>query len=100
APPRGNPDESSLDDMLRRWQRSVQRLWRPDSGRGTAMGVLIALVVVVWLASGYYQVDMNDRGVVQRFGRFVSIEQPGHGWHWPWPIETMKKVNVALTVNG
>jgi len=38
--------------------------------------------------------------VLQRFGRFVAIEQPGHGWHWPWPIETMKKVNVALTVNG
>ena len=100
TPPRSNPDDSSLDDVLRRWQRRVQRLWRPGSGRGTAVAVLIALVVVVWLASGVYQVDMNDRGVLQRFGRFVAIEQPGHGWHWPWPIETMKKVNVALTVNG
>jgi len=64
------------------------------------MLVLVAVVVTVWLASGYYQVDMNDRGVVQRFGRLVAIDQPGHGWHWPWPIETMKKVNVALSVNG
>jgi membrane protease subunit HflK len=100
TPPRSNPDDSSLDDVLRRWQRRVQRLWRPGSGRGTAVAVLVALVLVVWLASGVYQVDMNDRGILQRFGRFVAIEQPGHGWHWPWPIETMKKVNVALTVNA
>jgi membrane protease subunit HflK len=100
SPPRGNPDDSSLDHMLRRWQRQVQRLWRPGSGRGSAALVLIGLVVAVWLLSGVYQVDLNDRGVVQRFGRYVSIEQPGHGWHWPWPIETMTKVNVTLTVNG
>jgi membrane protease subunit HflK len=99
-PPRGNAEDSSLEDVLRRWQRRVQRLWRPGSGRGSAIGVLVGLVVVVWLASGYYQVDSNDRGILQRFGRFVELDQPGHGWHWPWPIETLKKVNVALTTNN
>lgn len=100
VPPRGGADESSLDDVLRRWQRRVQRLWRPGSGRGSAVGLLLGLVVVVWLASGYYQIDPNDRGVLQRFGRFVELDQPGHGWHWPWPIESLKKVNVALTTNS
>src|SRR5580658_8659144 len=99
-PPRGSPDDSSLDEMLRRWQRRVQRLWRPGSGRGTAALVLAGVVVLVWLGCGISQIDQNDRGVVQRFGRFVAIEQPGLRWHWPWPIETMKKVNVTLTVNG
>jgi modulator of FtsH protease HflK len=56
---------------------------------------LLGLAIAVWLASGFYQVDPAERGVVQRFGRYVSIDQPGHGWHWPWPIETMKKLNVA-----
>jgi membrane protease subunit HflK len=97
-PTRGTPEDSSLDEMLRRWQRRVQRLWRPGSGRGTAVLVLVAVIVTVWLASGYYQIDMNDRGVVQRFGRLVAVDQPGHGWHWPWPIETMKK--VPLNVSG
>jgi membrane protease subunit HflK len=99
-PPRGSPDDSSLDEMLRRWQRRVQRLWRPGSGRGTAALVLAGVVIVVWLGCGISQIDPNDRGVVQRFGRFVAIEQPGLRWHWPWPIETMKKVNVTLSVNG
>ncbi len=94
-PSRGAPDDSSLDEMLRRWQQRVQRLWRPGSGGGTAALALLFLVAAVWLASGYYQIDASERGVVQRFGRFLAIEQPGHGWHWPWPIETMQKVNVA-----
>ncbi|MGA2860367.1 MAG: FtsH protease activity modulator HflK [Steroidobacteraceae bacterium] len=94
-PSRGAPDDSSLDEMLRRWQQRVQRLWRPGSGGGTAALALLFLVAAVWLASGYYQIDASERGVVQRFGRFLAIDQPGHGWHWPWPIETMQKVNVA-----
>jgi membrane protease subunit HflK len=94
-PPRGAAGDSSLDDMLRRWQQRVRQLWRPGSSGGTAASALLLLVVAVWLASGYYQIDAPERGVVQRFGAFQEIEQPGHGWHWPWPIETMQKVNVA-----
>jgi membrane protease subunit HflK len=92
---RGAPDNASLDDLLRRLQRQVQRLWRPGSNRGTAALSLALLIVAVWLISGYYQIGSSERGVVQRFGRFVALEQPGHGWHWPWPIETLTKVDVA-----
>ena len=81
--------------MLRRWQQRVRRLWRPGSGRGTAASALLLLVAAVWLASGYYQIAASERGVVQRFGAYREIEQPGHGWHWPWPIESMQKLNVA-----
>jgi membrane protease subunit HflK len=94
-PPRGAPPDSSLDEILRRWQQRMRRLWRPGSGRAAAASVLLLVVVVVWLASGYYQIESSERGVVQRFGAYLGIEQPGHGWHWPWPIETMQKLNVT-----
>ncbi|HEY3732275.1 MAG TPA: FtsH protease activity modulator HflK [Steroidobacteraceae bacterium] len=93
-PNRGAPD-NSLDEMLRRWQQRVQRLWRPGRGGGTAAVALVLLAVLMWLASGVYQIDASERGVVQQFGRYLGIEQPGHGWHWPWPIETMQKLNVG-----
>jgi modulator of FtsH protease HflK len=96
---RGAPENASLDELLRRLQRQVQRLWRPGSNRGTAVAGLLLLLVAVWLISGYYQVGASERGVVQRFGRYVAIEQPGHGWHWPWPIESLTKLDVA-TVEG
>lgn len=92
--PRSAPDSASLDDMLRRWQERVQRLWRPGSSRARAALALVALAAAVWLASGYYQIGASERGVVQSFGRYVSTELPGSGWHWPWPIQTLTKLNV------
>ena len=93
--PRGTLDNASLDDLLRRLQRQVQRLWRPGSNRGSAALALLLLIATLWLISGYYQIGPSERGVVQRFGRYVAIEQPGHGWHWPWPIETLTKLDVV-----
>jgi membrane protease subunit HflK len=93
-PPRGAPESKSLDELRRRLQRQVQQLWRPGSSRRTLL-VAVLVVVALWLASGYYQIGPSERGVVQRFGRYVTTEQPGHGWHWPWPIESVTKLDVA-----
>jgi modulator of FtsH protease HflK len=95
-PPRGAPDNSSLDDLLRRLQRQMQRLGRPGSNRTVAALALLLVLAALWLLSGLYQLSPSERGVVQRFGRYLEIEQPRHGWHWPWPIETMTKVDVAV----
>ncbi len=93
-PPRGAPESKSLDELRRRLQRQVQQLWRPGSSRRTLLvGALV--VVALWLASGYYQIGPSERGVVQRFGRFVAVEQPGHIWRWPRPIETVEKLDVS-----
>jgi modulator of FtsH protease HflK len=93
-PPRGAPETNSLDELRRRLQRQVQQLWRPGSSRRTLL-VAALVVVALWLASGYYQIGPSERGVVQRFGRFVAVEQPGHIWRWPRPIETVNKLDVA-----
>ena len=93
-PPRGAPESNSLDELRRRLQRQVQQLWRPGSSRRTLLVAVLA-AVALWLASGYYQIGPSERGVVQRFGRFVTIEQPGHLWRWPRPIETVNKLDVT-----
>jgi len=93
-PQRGAPETKSLDDLRRRLQRQVQQLWRPGSSRRT-LGVALLVVVALWLSSGYYQIGPSERGVVQRFGRFVALEQPGHIWRWPRPIETVEKLDVS-----
>jgi modulator of FtsH protease HflK len=93
-PPRGAPENKSLDELRRRLQREVQRLWRPGSSRRT-LGIALLALIVLWLATGYYQIGPSERGVVQRFGRFIAVEQPGHLWRWPRPIETVTKLDVT-----
>jgi len=57
--------------------------------------VIAAVVLLLWLASGTFQINASDRGVVQRFGKFSGVRQPGLGWAFPWPIETVSKVNIS-----
>jgi membrane protease subunit HflK len=54
-----------------------------------------ASLVVIWGISCYHQIDASDRGVVQRFGRFNSVLQPGWRLTFPWPIDKLTKVNVS-----
>jgi membrane protease subunit HflK len=47
------------------------------------------------MATGLYQVQPGNQGVVQRFGKHVQTVGDGWGWRLPWPIETVTKVDVA-----
>ncbi|MBI4790358.1 MAG: cation transporter, partial [Chloroflexi bacterium] len=60
----------------------------------------IALVVVLlasgWAGSGFYFVQPDEQAVVRRFGQRVAVGVPsGLGYHLPWPIETVTKVQVT-----
>jgi membrane protease subunit HflK len=94
-PPRSAPERSSLDELLRRLQRQAQRWWRPGGNRTTAVLSLVLVLLGVWLLSGLHQIGPSERGVVQRFGRYVALDTPGYDWHWPWPIETVHKLDVV-----
>ena len=94
------------DNPLKDWQQRLQALLSGGSGDGsggtdgpTAPGnfglIIAAVLVVLWLVSGWFQINASDKGVVQRFGRFTEVRNEGWGWAFPWPIETVTKVNVS-----
>ena len=58
------------------------------------IGILAAVAIVAWMATGFFIVQPAERGVVTRFGAYVDTRLPGPNWHWPWPLETMQRVNV------
>lgn len=60
-----------------------------------SIGLIIAIVALIWIASGFYIVDASQRGVVLRFGSFVETTQPGPRWHMPFPIESVEVVNIS-----
>src|SRR5438874_10524096 len=101
----GPPD---LDELWRNFNRRLNELFGrrrrgggeepplPPSGRyfGGGAGVLIALILVVWLASGFYIVVEGQRGVVLTFGRYSEETNPGLRWRMPWPIQSHEIVNL------
>ncbi len=104
----GPPD---LDEIWRNVNRRMSELFgrkpprepqdggdggRPGSGLPLGgAGMLIALVIVIWLASGFYIVDEGRRGVVTRFGKYTETTQPGPRWHLPFPVETVELVEFS-----
>lgn len=62
---------------------------------GGGVGALVLLVLVVWLASGFYIVDANQRGVVLRFGRYMQTTDPGLHWRLPYPFESQEVVDFT-----
>src|SRR5579862_148765 len=103
----GPPD---LDEIWRNVNRRMNELFgrrresEGDGGGGGGggmhlpiggIGLLIVLVVVIWLASGFYIVDEGRRGVVTRFGKYTETTLPGPRWHLPFPIEAVELVDFS-----
>jgi modulator of FtsH protease HflK len=104
---RGNQGPPDLDEVWRRFNEKLNALFgrgRSSGGGpgnaaprqfGGGLGLLIVLVLLVWLASGFYIVDASQRGVVLRFGKYLETTQPGPRWHLPYPIEGVEIVNLS-----
>ena len=77
-----------FEASLRRFQNAL-RHWLPGGGlgggRGWALG--IAIVVLLWLVSGFYRVEPDQEGIVLRWGAFDRKATPGLNYHLPSPIE-------------
>ncbi|WP_421707273.1 FtsH protease activity modulator HflK [Algihabitans sp.] len=86
-----------FEDVIRRGQERLRGVLPGGMGGARGLGILIAVAIVLWLASGFYQVRPGQQGVVLRFGEWVNqgnLAGPGLHWHLPWPIETSVTPNV------
>lgn len=56
----------------------------------------VGVVLLLWLVfSSMVLVTEQQRGVVLRFGDYARTMQPGLNFKWPWPIESVTKVNAT-----
>jgi membrane protease subunit HflK len=97
--------QNDLDDVLRNLQRRLSSLFgRGGGGVGAppssanfnrGLGSALVLIAAVWVGSGIYRVDAQERAVILRFGKYEQTTGPGYNWHLPWPIERKIIVNVS-----
>jgi membrane protease subunit HflK len=89
---------TDLDARIKDWQRRLGELLRGGPHTGPARYWILTLAVAAvlggWLATGFYQIAAAERGIILRFGAYTQTVAEGPGWHLPWPIETLYKVNV------
>ena len=95
-PGRGNdngsgrgPSPPDIDEIIKNIQKTINRFLPGGGAKGGKPIILIlAILAIVWAASGLYRVLPDEQGVVLRFGKFVNTTQPGLNYHFPYPIET------------
>ena len=117
GPRRPNDGPPDLEDLWRDFNRKLNGMFGNKRGGGGGngggdgprmpqidfnpkflsggIGLLIGLVAVVWLASGFYIVDASQRGLVLQFGSFKETTEPGLRWRMPYPIQSHELVNLT-----
>lgn len=92
--PRG-PQPPNLEEILRRGQDRFRRMLPGGLGSAAGIGLVAAVIVVLWLASGFYRVLPDQQGIVLRFGEYNRTTQPGLNYHLPSPIESVLTPSVT-----
>ena len=107
-PNQGPPD---LEELWRDLNRRISGIFdkttggsggedRPPTGispkfLGGGIGMLIGLLCVLWLLSGFYIVDASQRAIVLEFGKYKETNGSGLRWRLPYPIQSHELVNVS-----
>jgi len=66
--------------------------------------VIMIVLVIAFLASGFKTVDSNEQALVLRFGKIRGVGEkrllgPGLHWIFPYPIDEIVKIPVETQVN-
>jgi modulator of FtsH protease HflK len=103
----GPPD---LDELWRDFNRKLSGVFSgkggsgdgpggnitPDpTGAGIGAGLILGLVALVWLGSGFFIVQEGQQAVVMSFGRFSHTVDAGFQWRAPYPFQSHEIVNLT-----
>jgi membrane protease subunit HflK len=100
----GPPD---LDQVVRNLQNKLGGIFGRTGGGGRGggpgggvggigsrgVGIVIAVLVVIWVVSGFYIIQPAEEGVVTRFGKYTRTSDAGPHW-LPYLIEDVEEVDV------
>ena len=98
--PPGGPRQPEFDfdqilaALRTNFARITERLGR--GGVGLAVAGIIGLIVVIWAATGFYQIAPGEEAALRLFGdvREPPVTDTGLHWWWPGPIGKTDKFEV------
>ena len=109
GPTQGPPD---LEELWRDLSRRLSGLLGgPKGPRGTppggpgfqpdmksasvGAGLIAAVVVLIWLGTGFFIVQEGQQAVITQFGRYHSTVGAGFNWRLPYPVQRHELVFVT-----
>ena len=95
--PKGGPQPPDIEEILRRSQDKFKKLFPGRGKGGRRLSLLIGVLVLFWLATGFYRVQPGEEGVELMFGEFVKRTTPGLNYWFPTPIGQVFTPNVENT---
>jgi len=111
GPPRGpNQGPPDLDELWRDFNRRLGGLFGGGRGRrpegngnlppdmrsaGIGIGLIVAVLVLIWLGTGFFIVQEGQQAVITQFGRYKSTVGAGFNWRLPYPIQRHELVFVT-----
>ena len=57
--------------------------------------IILGLIFLLWIASGIYQVQPSEQGVILRLGKYVETTDAGLHYHLPYPFEEVYIVDTT-----
>lgn len=108
GPNSGPPD---LDELWRDFNRKLGGLFgkspqpprggsgggfQPDmKSAGVGIGLILGVVVLIWLGTGFFIVQEGQQAVITQFGKYKSTVNAGFNWRLPYPIQRHELVFVT-----
>lgn len=106
--PAGPPD---LDELWRDFNRKLSGLFgKPQGPRGNGggggfqpdmksagigVGLIAAVLVLIWLGTGFFIVQEGQQAVITQFGKYKGTVNAGFNWRLPYPIQRHELVFVT-----
>jgi len=112
-PPAGAGGPPDLDELWRDFNAKLAGLFgnknggsQPPSGDGGSngpdfkaarfgVGVIGAVVLAIWLSTGFFIVQEGQQAVITQFGRYHSTVGAGFNWRLPYPFQRHELVFVT-----
>ena len=99
-----SPQQMDIENLFRKGQSSFNDAFNmfkkdvtPTNGGSNSkfIGIIAALIIFAWMATGFYVVDEGEQALVIRFGKYERTAFTGLNYHLPSPIEQIIKEKVA-----
>ncbi|MDR3453850.1 MAG: FtsH protease activity modulator HflK [Rhodoferax sp.] len=70
--------------------------FQPDGkSAGIGAGLIAAVIVLIWLGSGFFIVQEGQQAVITQFGKYRATVGAGFNWRLPYPIQRDERVFVT-----